>query len=361
MKDEKYMLRALELASLGLGRVSPNPVVGSVIVHDDVIIGEGYHMAYGEAHAEVNAINSVKNRELLPQSTIYVTLEPCSHWGKRPPCADFLISNKIKRVVVGVVDPNEKVCGNGIKKLKDDGIEVEVGVLKRECTEINAPFFTAQIKHRPYIILKWSQTSDGFIDIERNADIPVKWFTGALCKTVVHKWRSEVGCIMVGRKTVELDDPELNVRSYFGRNPIRATIDGDLKLDLSYKIFNASSRTILFTKAENFDRGNNKFGHLLNVEIAPLDYNGNIAQQICNYLYGNKITSLFVEGGATLIDSFAKENLWDEARIFTIDKTINQIYQTDNKTTPLKAPKVVGVDKKSVKYENCTLNLVKPE
>lgn len=361
MKDEKYMLRALELSSLGLGRVSPNPVVGAVIVHNDVIIGEGYHMAYGEAHAEVNAIKSVKNIELLPQSTIYVTLEPCSHWGKTPPCADLIIEKKIKRVVVGVVDPNDKVCGNGIKKLKDAGIEVEIGVLKNECTEINAPFFTAQTKNRPHVILKWAQTSDGFIDIERNVDIPVKWFTGPLCKTVVHKWRSQIDCIMVGRKTVELDDPELNVRSYFGRNPVRATIDGDLKLNPSYKIFNDAAKTILFTKSENIELGKTKFNHLKNVEIAPLDYTSNIPQQICNYLFNNKLNSLFIEGGKYLIDSFIKENLWDEARIFTADQTIEQIYQTDSKIKLVKAPTVAGVDEKSVNYQNCTLKVVKPE
>lgn len=358
MNDQNYMRRALELARLGIGYVSPNPAVGAVIVHDGVIIGEGFHQLYGKAHAEVNAINDVINKELLPQSTMYVTLEPCSHWGKTPPCADLIIKNRIKRVVIGVVDPFSEVCGNGIKKLQSANIEVLVGVLESECIEINAPFFTMNHKKRPYIILKWAQSKDGFIDIKRPQGSDAKWFTGFDCKTLVHKWRSEVGCIMVGRKTVEMDNPELNARAYFGKNPVRATIDADLKLKTTYKIFNDAANTLLFTKCDNFEVAKLKFAEHKNVEIVALDWQQNIPLQICKYLYNRSISELFIEGGTKLIDSFVGADLWDEARVFTSNYTIDQIYDFDKNIDKILAPKIVGIEKSRLKYQICDFKVL---
>lgn len=355
MNDKKYMSRALELARLGVGSVSPNPAVGAVIVHNDRIIGEGYHKKHGEAHAEVNAINSVLDSDLFPHSTIYVTLEPCSHWGKTPPCADLIIEKRIKRVVIGVVDPFSKVCGNGIKKLQEAGVEVVTGVLEDECTKINAPFFTAQNRKRPYIILKWAQSSDGFIDAIRSAEVAPRWFTGNDCKVLVHKLRSETDCIMVGRKTVEADDPELTVRSYFGRNPIRATVDGDLKLSTDKKIFNSKAKTILFTKVKNLANGVSKFKSHTNVEIAPLDFSQNIPRQICKHLQNSNIQSLIIEGGTFLINSFSDSNLWDEALIFTSNSSLQEIYESPSPINGVIAPKISGNTTFIHNYQRCKL------
>ena len=229
MKEEKYMQRCIELAGNGLCNVSPNPMVGAVIVCDGKIIGEGYHIRCGEAHAEVNAIRSVKDESLLERSTIYVSLEPCSHYGKTPPCADLIIEKKIPRIVIGCQDPFSKVAGRGIQKLRDAGREVIVGVLEAECRQLICKFITFHTFHRPYITLKWAESQDGFIDLNRTAGNPVKLST-PLTSMIVHKKRSESDAIMVGTRTALLDNPSLTVRNWYGKNPIRIVLDKDLSL-----------------------------------------------------------------------------------------------------------------------------------
>jgi diaminohydroxyphosphoribosylaminopyrimidine deaminase / 5-amino-6-(5-phosphoribosylamino)uracil reductase len=230
--EEKFMTRALELAQLGIGNVAPNPMVGCVIVHQGKIIGEGYHHEYGKAHAEVNAINSVKNHQLLPESTLYVTLEPCSHFGKTPPCADLIIREKIPNVVIGTIDPFSRVAGTGIEKLQNAGCKVEVGILKEKCQEVNRRFFTFHKKKRPYIILKWAQTEDGFIDIDRSIEHfgQPTWITNDLSRIAVHKMRSEESAILVGTNTAQKDNPSLTVRDWYGSHPLRLVIDRNLRL-----------------------------------------------------------------------------------------------------------------------------------
>ena len=304
-QDEKFMLRALELASLGFGSVSPNPMVGCVIVHDDEIIGEGYHEEYGKSHAEPNAVASVKNPDLLTSSTVYVTLEPCAHWGKTPPCANLLVEKKVKKVVIGTVDTNPLVGGKGIQILKDAGIEVVIGVLDERVRAENRRFFTFMEKKRLYVILKWAQTKDGFIARE-NYDS--KWISNPYSRQMVHKWRSEEDAIMVGTLTAKYDNPQLNVRAWEGKNPLRIVIDRKLTLDGDLHLFDQSQATICYNqemeeKSENLER----------VKLqAKFDIN-----EILKDLYDRKIQSLIVEGGAKLLNNFIQENLWDEARVFT--------------------------------------------
>lgn len=361
MNDEKYILRAIELSKLGLGRCSPNPIVGAIIVHNGRIIGEGYHMIYGQFHAEVNAIKTVKDKSLLCESTIYVTLEPCSHFGKTPPCADLIIKHKLKRVVVGVTDPYCQVQGSGIKKLIDAGIDVNIGVLAQECAHANAPFFTFNHLKRPYIILKWAESADGFIDIIRKKGSTAKWFTNSVCKTQVHKMRSEIDCIMVGRKTVELDNPELTNRDYFGPNPTRATIDPELKLDPKYKIFNKSAQTILFTKSENTLKARNKFKTNHNVIIVGLNFGDNIASQICEQLAAMNLQSLLIEGGSFLHNSFINSNLWDKAIIYKSNLSIASIHNLKEQTSGVEAPHIERFPIINRKYQNCRVEIADNE
>ncbi|WP_373494092.1 bifunctional diaminohydroxyphosphoribosylaminopyrimidine deaminase/5-amino-6-(5-phosphoribosylamino)uracil reductase RibD [Aquiflexum sp.] len=304
-QDEKYMLRALELASLGLGFVSPNPMVGCVIVHGDEIIGEGYHEEYGRYHAEPNAVASVKNPDLLPSSIVYVTLEPCAHWGKTPPCANLLVEKKVKKVVIGTVDTNPLVGGKGIQILKDAGIEVVTGVLNKNVREQNRRFFTFMERKRPYIILKWAQTKDGFIARE-NYDS--KWISNPYSRQLVHRWRSEEDAIMVGTSTAKYDNPRLNVREWTGKNPLRIVVDRNLTLDPDLHLFDQSQSTLCYNqiRAEKSE----------NLEHVKLSTGFNIGE-ILEDLYQRKIQSLIVEGGAQLLNTFIKENLWDEARVFT--------------------------------------------
>ena len=245
--DEKFMLRCHDLARLGIARTAPNPMVGCVIVLDEKIIGEGYHRKCGEAHAEVNAINSVSNHELLKKSTLYVSLEPCSHYGKTPPCTDLIISKKIPRVVIGCVDSFSEVSGRGIKKLKQAGCDVIVGVLENESRELNKRFFTFNEKKRPYIILKWAQTLDGFIDIIRTDEnqIAPTWISNEHSRMLVHKWRSHEDAIMVGTNTAEKDNPSLNVRDWDGKNPLRVVLDRQLRLNEKLNLFNNKIQTII--------------------------------------------------------------------------------------------------------------------
>ncbi|HIP36614.1 MAG TPA: bifunctional diaminohydroxyphosphoribosylaminopyrimidine deaminase/5-amino-6-(5-phosphoribosylamino)uracil reductase RibD [Crocinitomix sp.] len=313
--DEKYMRRAISLAKLGKGDVSPNPMVGCVIVHNDTIIGEGYHQKYGEAHAEVNAINSVKNKKLLKKSTIYVNLEPCAHFGKTPPCSNLIIDSKISRVVIGCVDSYAEVAGKGIKRMQQAGIEVSVGVLETESLWLNRRFFTFHQKQRPYIVLKWAQSTNGFIDINRlkHKEKGVFWITQPETKVLVHKWRAIEAGILVGRKTVENDNPSLTCREYYGQQPTRIVIDKELTVDYSQKkIVNNVSNTIIV---------NQKKSEIIeNIEYLKVD-NFSLPS-ILHQLYLKDIQSVIVEGGKTTLQFFIDNNLWDEARVLT---GINQI------------------------------------
>ena len=291
--DEKYMKRCLQLAGYGKGFVAPNPVVGSVIVHGDKIIGEGFHRRYGEAHAEVNAINSVADKSLLSDSTLYVNLEPCSHYGKTPPCAELIIKKQIPRVVIGLQDPYLEVSGRGIQMLRDAGVEVVTDVLPDECNLLNKRFLTFVNKERPYIILKWAESNDGYMDkirIPGDGNQAVR-FSDFFTQVSVHKMRTEESAVMVGANTVLLDRPMLNARFWSGANPLRITIDKDSKIRKSGIFSDGSIPTLIFTQS--------------------------ILSQIMDELYRRKVQSLIVEGGAKLLESFIMANLWDEARIET--------------------------------------------
>ena len=304
--DNKYMKRCIQLAMNGLGSVSPNPMVGAVIVCDDKIIGEGYHRKCGEAHAEVNAINSVKDQSLLKRSTIYVSLEPCSHYGKTPPCADLIIEKKIPRIVIGCQDPFAKVAGQGIKKLQMADREVTVGVLEDECRWLIRTFITAHTKQRPYITLKWAESSDGFIDLIRTKGKAAK-LSSELTSMLVHKRRAEIDGIMVGTRTALLDNPSLTVRNWFGKNPIRIVVDRELKISKENPMLSGNEKTIVFTSLSK------PYDDSLNNEYITIDFNDNPLQQILYILYKKGIHSLMVEGGSALLQSFIDQNLWDEA------------------------------------------------
>ncbi len=302
--DNSFMRRAFELAVNGLGNVAPNPLVGSVIVHDGMIIGEGAHRRYGEAHAEVNAVNSVNNKSLLSESTVYVNLEPCSHYGKTPPCADMLIANQVKRVVISNVDSNPLVSGRGIQKLLHAGIDVTQGILEKEGRQLNKRFFTMVEKKRPYIVLKWAQTSDGFMARE-NYDS--KWISNIYSRQLTHKWRTEEDAILVGTRTAALDNPQLTVRYWTGKNPIRIVIDRKLMLDRSLHVFDEQSKTLRYNILRNEESGN----------VSTIRLNDtSFLSELLNDLYIRKIQSVFVEGGPTTLNSFIALGLWDEARIF---------------------------------------------
>lgn len=299
------MKRALELAALGKGSVSPNPLVGCVIVHDHVIIGEGWHQRYGDAHAEVQAVRDVTDKTLLPESTVYVNLEPCSHTGKTPPCADMLVRERVKKVVIANKDTNPLVDGGGIKKLNAAGIEVVTGVLEAEARALNRRFFSFIEKKRPYIILKWAQTSDGFIARE-NYDS--KWISNEYARQLVHKWRTEEDAVLVGTNTARYDNPQLNVRDWSGRNPARIVIDKSLMLDHGLHLFDGRQRTLCYNLMKQQERDNLQFVRL---EEAPF------LHQLLHDLYDKRIQSVIVEGGARTLHEFIQAGLWDEARIFT--------------------------------------------
>lgn len=310
--DERFMRRALELALLGKGSVSPNPLVGCVVVHNGTIVGEGWHRQYGEAHAEVNAVNSVADKSLLSESTVYVTLEPCSHFGKTPPCADLLITYGVKKVVISNVDPNPLVDGGGIKKLRQAGIETVTGILEKEGRELNKRFFCAMEKKRPYIILKWAQTADGFLAKE-NYDS--KWISNAHSRQLVHKWRSEEDAVLVGTKTVFHDNPQLNVREWTGRNPTRIVIDRFLKLSTKLRLFDRSQPTLVYNLLKHEEHPN--------LILVRLDEH-NFLNELITDLYKRKIQSVVVEGGAQTLQHFMDTGLWDEARVFTSHHTFGK-------------------------------------
>ncbi|RXG23968.1 diaminohydroxyphosphoribosylaminopyrimidine deaminase [Leeuwenhoekiella polynyae] len=304
------MARCLQLAKNGLGNTYPNPMVGSVIVCDGIIIGEGWHQKAGQPHAEVNAVNSVKKTELLEKSTIYVSLEPCSHFGKTPPCSDLIIAKGIKKVVIGTVDPFAEVAGRGIKKLLDAGCEVLVGVLEKECQNLNKRFFTFHQKKRPYVILKWAESLDGFIapDVEsRNKKEPV-WITTKISRQLVHKWRAEEQSVLVGTNTVKADNPSLTTRDWAGDSPTRVIIDRNLSLPQETIVFDQKVPTLILTALEVENKTNLKF--------IKVDFNQNLPAQICKILYSEGLQSVIIEGGAHTLQSFIDEKLWDEARVF---------------------------------------------
>lgn len=294
---EKYIIRCIEIAKNGIRNAMPNPSVGAVIVFDDTIIGEGFTSKYGGNHAEVNAINSVKNKALLSKSTIYVSLEPCSHFGKTPPCSNLIIENKIPNIVIGCLDSNSLVSGNGVKKLINAGLNVTIGVLKDECKKSNIRFFTFHEKKRPYIILKWAESQDGFIaPIVREEQKPV-WITNEISRQMVHKWRTEEQAILVGTQTVIDDNPKLTARDWAGKNPIRVVLDKNSRIPRTSFVFDNESDSIFLTKTE-------------------IDFDNNLAKNICGFLYKKNIQSIIIEGGQQTIQTFIDANLWDEARVF---------------------------------------------
>lgn len=299
------MLRAIELAEMGRGSTSPNPMVGCVIVHDGQVIGEGYHEIYGGPHAEPNAIQAVEDKSLLPESTVYVTLEPCAHWGKTPPCANLLVEKKVKKVVIAALDTNPLVGGKGIQILREAGIEVETGILADKVRNQNRRFFTYIEKKRPYILLKWAQTIDGFIARE-NYDS--KWISNQYSRQLVHRWRAEEDAIMVGTLTAQYDNPKLNVREWSGKNPIRIVIDRKLSLNPGLYLFDQSQATLCYNQVQEKTEGS-----LQHVKLED----GFDIEAILADLYDKKIQSCIVEGGAQLLKKFIEKELWDEARVFT--------------------------------------------
>lgn len=336
--DIVFMKRALELAKNGLSKVSPNPMVGCVIVHEGKVIGEGWHQKYGEAHAEVNAINSVKNKKLLKEATAYVTLEPCAHFGKTPPCADLLIKHKLERVVICNKDSFPLVNGGGIQKLQDAGIEVEVGVLSEQGRNLNKRFFTRVEKKRPYVILKWAQTADRFIARE---DYNSKWISNEQARKLVHKWRSEEDAIWVGTNTAKYDNPSLNVRDWEGDDPIRLVIDKQLSLSDELHLFDQEILSICYNLK--------KEGREENLEWVKVSED-RLLDDIFLDMRQRGIQSVFVEGGAHLINSILEQNLWDEARVFISEETFGK---------GIEAP-IMKIDPSSIEtLENNRLNIFK--
>ena len=306
--EERFMARALELAILGRGRVSPNPLVGCVIVHEDRIIGEGWHQQYGGPHAEVNAVDSILDKSLLPLCTVYVTLEPCAHFGKTPPCTDLLIRHQVRKVVVANVDSNPVVSGSGLKKLRDAGIEVVSGILDKEGRELNKRFFTFMEEKRPYVILKWAETSDGLI-ARKNYDS--RWVTNEFSRQLVHRWRTEEDAFLVGSRTAQYDNPRLNVRDWSGPNPKRILIDRFLRVSDKHHLFDGTQHTLVYNVL--------KHEELHNLSLVRIDEN-EFLFNLMHDLHRKNIQSIVVEGGGETLQGFIDAGLWDEARIFVSPK-----------------------------------------
>ncbi len=308
---EKYISRCIQLGKNGLGTTAPNPMVGSVIVHNKKIIGEGFTSPYGGSHAEINAIRSVQNKLLLAKSTLYVTLEPCSHFGNTPPCANLIVQHKIPKVIIGITDPNPLVSGKGIQILKDAGCEVIFGVLENECREHHKRFLCSQENKRPFVILKWAETSDGFIAPNqklRNNNPQPHWITNKHSRQLVHKWRSEEQAILAGTNTIIEDNPKLNTRSWKGKSPIRIVIDRQLKTPGDFNVFDNSCKTIVINEKATKNVENTYF--------EKIDFSKNLPIEICKIAYKHNISSILVEGGGKTLQSFIEGNLWDEAYIF---------------------------------------------
>lgn len=310
-ESEKYMQRCIELAKLGERRVAPNPMVGSVIVNEGIIIGEGYHQNYGEPHAEVNAINSVREKELLKSSTLYVNLEPCAHFGKTPPCADLIVEKQIPKVVIGTVDPFAKVAGKGIEKLKNAGIEVIVDVLKDKCLELNRRFFTFHKEQRPYVILKWAQTADGFVDIDRTKEDfgQPTWITNEMARIAVHKQRSTESAIFIGTETALKDNPSLTLRDWYGIQALRIVPDRHKRLPKDLAIFDQKAPTYILSSGEYSDKRP--------ITLIDLEDDEKVIDNLMDYLFQHDVLSLIVEGGPKMLQSFIDKGLWDEAHVYT--------------------------------------------
>ncbi len=307
--DETYMHRCLELARLGAGSVAPNPMVGAVLVYENRIIGEGYHQVYGEAHAEVNCINSVAapDTAFIPLSTLYVSLEPCAHFGKTPPCSDLIIRHQIKTVVIGCRDPFTEVDGKGIEKLQKAGVTVTIGVLEADCLELNKRFFTFVTKHRPYIILKWAQTANGLMAGEEGEERLL--ISNDYSNRLVHRWRSEEAALLVGTDTALLDNPSLTNRLWTGKHPVRIVVDRNLRLPVSLNLFDQQQKTIVINTIKEEERENLSYQ-----KIATTD---DTIDAILAVAYKEKLQSILVEGGGSLLHSFIKKGIWDEARVIT--------------------------------------------
>ncbi|QVY67623.1 bifunctional diaminohydroxyphosphoribosylaminopyrimidine deaminase/5-amino-6-(5-phosphoribosylamino)uracil reductase RibD [Polaribacter sp. Q13] len=316
---KNYISRCLQIAKNGIGSARPNPSVGAVVVYQNKIIGEGFTSPYGGSHAEVNAINAVKDKSLLKKATIYVTLEPCSHFGKTPPCADLIVKHQFKNVVIGCVDSNSLVAGKGIERLINAGINVTVGVLEEECKAHHKRFFTVQNKKRPYIILKWAQTKDGFVaPLTKDEQKPV-WISNTYSQQLVHKWRAQEHAILVGTNTVIADNPKLNVRSWSGQNPVRIVLDRSLRIPQDSNVLDGSVKTIVICDHKKFELNSKGFQPLENVNkiiFEAINFENNLAQQICEVLQKHQIQSVIIEGGTQTLQTFIDENLWDEARVF---------------------------------------------
>lgn len=310
------MQRAIDLAKQGSGKVSPNPVVGCVIVKNGLVIGEGFHEKYGSEHAEVNAVSSVKNKDNLEDATVYVTLEPCDHYGKTPPCTDLLIASNVKKVVIAAIDKNPKVNGRGINKLKSAGIEVITGLLTNEYQKVNRRFFTFHEEKRPYVILKWAQTCDGFIARE---DYSSKWISNTASRQLVHRWRSEEDAILVGKNTALYDNPSLNVRDWHGVNPTRILIDFDLQVPESFHLFDQKIDTLIINSRVTKQKDN--------LEWIQVDRN-NYQKEVLHLLFERAVQSLIIEGGAKTLQSFIDLGYWDEARIFESDESFGSGIQS---------------------------------
>lgn len=314
--DEQYMKRCLALAAKGQGFVAPNPMVGCVIVHDETVIGEGYHEQFGNAHAEVNAIQKVIDKSQLKEATLYVNLEPCAHFGKTPPCADLLIKHQLKKVVIGCRDSYKEVAGKGIEKLRKAGIEVSVGILEKDCLNLNRRFFTYHEKKRPYVILKWAQSADGFIDIERNQNQKgIVWITSPETKKLTHQWRHEETSILVGWHTIANDNPHLTCREFDGKNPIRIVIDPHLRLDYNACHIGNSEATTYVLTAKSV-RGNDHLQFVLLEDFS--------VQSLLSKLHELQIQSVIIEGGKTTLNHFLDSNTWDEARVLVGDTKLGR-------------------------------------
>ncbi|WP_025144768.1 bifunctional diaminohydroxyphosphoribosylaminopyrimidine deaminase/5-amino-6-(5-phosphoribosylamino)uracil reductase RibD [Pedobacter jeongneungensis] len=344
MSDEFFIKRCLELAALGMGNVSPNPMVGCVIVLNDKIIGEGYHQQYGKAHAEPNAIKAVFDQygdeaeNLLKQATAYVSLEPCAHFGKTPPCADLFVKHQIKKVVIGNRDPFSSVDGKGIEKLKNAGIKVISGILDEECRYLNRRFFTRIQQQRPYIILKWAETANGYFATK---DGHQKWISGALAKRLAHQWRTEEDAILIGKQTAIMDNPQLTSREWPGKNPIRLVIDKHLQVPQSNHIFNNEAKTIIFNEVKT-----DVADHIHYIQMEDMHFY--LAQKIAFQLYLMDIQSVIIEGGANILNQFLSANLWDEARIFT---------SSNSWTDGVPSPTINGNLKEHIQVENDKLSI----
>jgi len=344
--DIRFMRRCLDLAAKGEGMTCPNPQVGAVVVHDDVIIGEGYHIKAGGPHAEVSAVNSVTDRDLLKNAVLYVNLEPCSHYGKTPPCVDLITSSGIKKVIIGTIDTSDKVAGSGIAFLKDAGCEVVTGVLEQECRWINRRFFTFNEKKRPYIILKWAQSRDGYIDINRQSDKgkgPV-WITGSAERVLVHKWRATEQAILAGAGTIRKDDPRLNVREWAGNDPLRLVLSSSGQIDGNSAIFRTNGTNIVFTHKDENE-------HIKGLKV-KLDKNTSSARQVAGFLFNKGIQSVIVEGGREVLDHFISTGYWDEARIF---------YGRDDFKEGIAAPEVHGRVRSRISFSRSVLELISNE